>query len=227
MKLLLFFYVLFAIPVLAGCSNDLNFKIEYDDGQGLKKGDSVIYGSESIGSVSNIDYTDQGTVMVDVTIMEKYRDLAKQSTLFYVSDSDNSDAKVIELAAGQTGPDTPINEDQVIHGDAKADGLAQKLQNQFGQALLSFSENMQNQWDEWKSETMDKQLNYMEKELDRILKDIKNLSKSARDHIKTELLPMINQQIEALRNKLEALGREDELDPIDKKMEQVEDYIEA
>ncbi|PID43390.1 MAG: hypothetical protein CSA52_02505 [Gammaproteobacteria bacterium] len=225
-----FLFALFSIAVLAGCSNDLNFKVEYQDGQGLKKGDSVVYGDEKIGAVSDVNYTDQGKIRVDVVVLEKYRNLARQSALFYISDSKGTDAKVIELVTGQSDQAEqalPIAEGQIIQGNTRVSGLTQKLQNRFGQALQSFSEDMQNQWQEWKSGTIDKQVDQLEKGLDRILKDIENLGKNTRDQIKTELLPMINRQIEALRRHLEELGREKDIDSIDKKMEEIKGYIEA
>jgi len=222
------FLVLALAIILSACGkNDLIFQIEFDAVDGLKGGDLLMHGENIIGNVEDIQYSDKGNFLIDVNLQEQFRPLATHSALFYISDSHGSESKVLELVESSSEDNSPIQEDQIIKGSNKVSGMTQKLQNQFGDALQSFSYSLQNSWIDWKEQTLDQQIAHLEKELDRILVELEGLTTSAREKLETTVIPQINKQINALKEKLEELGRESELDDIEKKLDDINELIEV
>ncbi len=218
--------VLLAVIFMSACGqNNLIFQIVYDDVDGLTKGAPLVYGESIIGTVEAIQYTDEGKFMVGVNVNEPSRTLATHSALFYISDAQGSDNKVLELVDSSEEEGSLILEGQIVKGSSKVSGMTQKLQNQFGDALQLFSDNVKGSWVDWKEQTLDQQMAYLEKELDRILLELEDFSASTRKQIETTVIPELNKQIEALRETLEEFGREHELDDIEKKMNDINELI--
>jgi len=65
------------------------------------------------------------------------------------------------------------------------------------------------------------QIKRLEKELDRLLADVQYLGEEMKHRLKTEILPRIKETIEELRRKLKELGREEELVPVERKVEEL------
>ena len=222
------FLVLALAIILSACGkNDLIFQIEFDAVDGLKGGDLLMHGENIIGNVEDIQYSDKGNFLIDVNLQEQFRPLATHSALFYISDSHGSESKVLELVESSGEDNSPILEDQIIKGSNKVSGVTQKLQNQFGGALQSFSDSIQNSWTDWQEQTLDQQIAHLEQELDRILVELEDLTTSARKKLETTVIPQINKQIEALKEKLDELDRERELDDIEKKLDEINELIEV
>ncbi len=64
--------------VLIGCfATTHNFKVRFNDIQGLRKNDKVFFDETAIGKVTGIEYTDSGNYLVSVAIEELRRRLEK------------------------------------------------------------------------------------------------------------------------------------------------------
>ncbi|WP_141215511.1 hypothetical protein [Hahella sp. CCB-MM4] len=214
--------------ILVACqTGGLAFQIEYQDVEGLRKGAPLTHEEETIGTVKNIEYTDQGTFLVGVEMADQYRHLANQSAFFYISE-DSSSNKIVELVDNdEPGAHPMIEEGQVIKGSNRITGMSQKFQNQFNSAVESLSNSIQSSWKNWKEETLEQQMAYLEEELNQLKEQAGDLSEKMRKDYETRILPELNKQIDALKKQLEELGRENELDGIEKKMDELNGLIEA
>jgi len=223
--------------LLAGCSNDLSFIVEYDNAEGLKKGDAIVHSDKVIGEIKDILYTDAGKIQVSVNVQEAFRDLAQTSSLFYINsgqdyankDKDSNDKanKFIELVTNAEEAGSDIIEGQIVLGSNKVEGLVQSFSNQFGQALQSFTTSVQTSWGEFKGETLDQQIEYVEVELDKIIKKAKSFNEKTRNYFENEVLPKLNQKIDQLRQQLEEFDREDELDGVEEKLLKAKVQLQA
>ena len=85
--------------VLPACEkNGLDFKIRFDQVQGLKKGDSVIFEQNHIGLVDRVVYTGQGNFLVDVNISANFTPTATEhSRFFIISNPMQKNSKAIEI----------------------------------------------------------------------------------------------------------------------------------
>ncbi len=220
-------FILLSTLLLSACSGDLSFRIAYEEVDGLTKGAPVMHDGSEVGRVEDILYTEQGNFLVDVTVQKAFAPLVNHSALFYISDNEAADAKVIELVEGEPGDVSSIEEGQIVQGSNRFTGMAQKFQNQMGDTLSSLTDSVKNTMSQWKEQTLEQQMEYVESELDRLMAAIQDMSADARHQIETQIIPELNEQFETLKKKLEELGREDELDGIEQKMENLNELIEA
>ena len=222
------FLVLALVIILSACGkNNLIFQVEFDAVDGLKDGDLLVHGENVIGNVEDVQYSDKGNFLVDVNLQKQFRPLATHSALFYISDSHDSESKVLELVKSSSEDNLFILEDQIIKGSTKASGMTQKLQNQFEDALQLLSNSLESSWVDWKEQTLDQQIAHLEEELDRILVELEGFTTSARKEFEENVIPQINKQINALKEELEKLGKESELDDIEKKLDDINELIEV
>jgi len=71
--------------VLLGCfGSPYTFSIRFDNIGGLHKDDRVFFDKTPIGVVTDVEYTDTGTYLVNVTVDDQYASLPKDSSAFYI-----------------------------------------------------------------------------------------------------------------------------------------------
>jgi ABC-type transporter Mla subunit MlaD len=80
----------FAAPALAGVS----FVVEVDNSRGLKPGDAVVSGTETIGEVESVGFGDRDTVDVAIEVDDAHRAAVRESSAFVIE----------EPVAGETRP---------------------------------------------------------------------------------------------------------------------------
>jgi len=219
--------ILVMAMLLAACDSGLAFRIAYEDVDSLRKGAPLVHHGSKVGLVQEIEYTDQGDFLVSVNVQEQYTDLMDQASVFYISDDEHLGIKVIEIVDGVSGESSPIKDDQIIEGSSRFTGMAQKFQNQFDDTLTSLTDSLKNSVSDWNKQTLEQQKAYVEEELDRLYVEFQNLSDATRHQIETSIIPKLKEQVAILKQKLEALGREDELEAIEGKMDSLNELIEA
>ena len=94
----IFFSAITAL-VLIGCVGAThNFKIRFDDIQGLRKNDQVFFDNTAIGEVTGIEYTDAGNSLVSVAVEDQFASLTKDSSTFYIdSNPEAEERKAIRI----------------------------------------------------------------------------------------------------------------------------------
>lgn len=72
----------FAAPAAAAVS----YVVEVQNSRGLKPGDPVVSGSETIGEVGDVGFGDAGTVDVRIEVDEQHREKIRESSTFVIED---------------------------------------------------------------------------------------------------------------------------------------------
>jgi hypothetical protein len=93
-----------AALILIGCSATHNFHVQFSDIQGLKKGDPIFFDETPVGTVVDVEYTDQGDYLVGVAVDKKFVDLPKDASTFYIDSApDNASQKAVRIIQIQGG----------------------------------------------------------------------------------------------------------------------------
>ena len=94
----IFFSAITAL-ILIGCvGTTQNFKIRFNDIQGLRKNDRVFYDNTAIGEVTGVEYAVTGNYLVSVAIEDQFSSLTKDSSTFYIdSNPETEDRKAIRI----------------------------------------------------------------------------------------------------------------------------------
>ncbi len=220
------YLMLLAICLLAGfgCRNGaVNLKIRYDRVEGLKQGDRVIFEQNQVGIVTGIVYTAEGRYEVDAAIKAEFANTATEhSEFFIISDPQAGDNKAVEIIQTSKGG-TPLKDGTVIEGSTQTSAVfnlfRDKLNKGFEEVTQQFKQFMKELSGVSESEAIKK----LEDELNRLGDEIKKSGKSVQEKIQKEILPDIQKEIDRLRQQLQKFGREEEVRPLEKKMEKMKE----
>jgi hypothetical protein len=207
---------------LIGCMDSAHdFRIRFSDVHGLHKGNSVYFEGAVIGKVQKVAYTDSGVFLVSVSIQEEFASAATDAGRFFIDgDPENSTQKVIRVVQlGKKG--NPIEEDAVIEGHTRYAVLYEQFAYQLGQNLTIFEAGINEFLREFQGFSTEEQIEELEKQLDAIMADVGRMTHEMKHELETEILPLLRQKIEELRKRLEGTGQEEDLGPIDQKMDTI------
>ncbi len=215
-----------AMVTIAGCMDStLDFQIRFDDVHGLKKGDPVVFEESVIGSVTQVAYTDAGDFLAAIAIQQEFASAATQASLFYIDAApQNSGLKAVWVAQMETGA-PPIEEGALVDGHAKYAVLYEQFAHQIGKNLLLFEAGIDEFFRALKGISESEQMQEIEKQLDDIIADLGTMTNEMKHKLENEILPLLREKIEELRQSLEVTGQENDLDSIDRKMDVIDEEL--
>jgi len=217
-----FIFSVITALVLLGCvGTTYNFKIRFNDIQGLRENNRVFFDKTPIGVVTDVEYTDTGNYLVSVAVDDQYSSLPKDSSTFYIDSNPETEGetavRIIQIKDGGN----LIEKNTVVEGQSKYSAI-------YGQIAHNFRKNihaMESEINEFIKGLQDfsesEQIKQIERQLDKILAEIENLSAEMKHKLETDILPRIKQHIEELRRRLKQIGKEEKLKYVDQKIETI------
>jgi len=217
-----FFFAAISALLLAGCFGTThNFKVKFNDIQGLRVNDSVLYDKTAIGKVTAIEYTDTGTYLVSVAVDEQFASWPKDSSTFYIDTNPEIEGqKAIQIIQIKDGGNI-LKKNAVVEGQSKYAAIYGQIANKFRKNVQSFESELNEFLEGLRNLSESEQIKQIERQLDNILAEIGNLSLEMKQKLETEILPRIKEQIEELRRRLKQIGKEEKLKYVDQKIETI------
>jgi len=208
--------------ILIGCIGTThNFKIRFNDVDGLRKNDQVFFDQTPIGVVADVEYTDSGNYLVKVAVEDQYSSLPKDSSTFYIdSNPEAEDQKAVRIIQIQDDGNI-IEKNAVVEGQTKYVAIYGQIANKFRENVRVMESEINEFFKKIQNLSEDEQIKQLERQLDKILDEIENLSLQMKHKLETEILPRIKEQIEELRRRLEEIGKEEKLKYVDQKIETI------
>jgi len=216
------FFSAIAALVLIGCVETThNFKIRFNDIQGLRKSDRVFFDNTAIGEVTGIEYADTGNSLVSVAVEDQFASLPKDSSTFYIdSNPETEERKAIRITQIKDGGNI-IEKDAIVEGQSKYVSIFDQIANKFRKNVYVLESEINEFFKGLQNLSESEQIKQIERQLDKILAEIENLSVEMKHKLETEILPRIKEQLDGLRRRLEKIGKEEKLKHVDKKLETI------
>ena len=216
----------FLLANLAGCTDGTHdFKIRFHDVYGLKNSAPVYFEESVIGTVEKVAYTDAGNFLVSVAIQPEFVSAATTASRFYIdADLQGGTQKVLRVVQLEPGGQ-PIAEGTVVEGHTRYAVLYEQFAHQLGQNIAILESGINAFLDELQGIPESEQIKEIERQLDAIIADLGTMSREMKDRLEHEILPLIREKIEALRKRLEGSGGGKALDPLDQKMDIIDDRL--
>lgn len=215
--------VLLLLPLISlGCKADgLNLKIRYDQVHGLQKGDQVIFEQHPVGIVTGVSYKDNGDYLVSVVIKKDSNAVVTEHTRFFIADDPvRHDHKAVEVAQIRPGGSLLKNQ-ATVEGSTRASVFFDQIKSGFEKGF----ENLKKELEQFSQELSKVPESEAFKKLKNKLKDmageIEQSGKAARKEIEQQWLPRLKHELEKLKERLQKLGREDELKPLEIELERI------
>ena len=217
----IFFSAITAL-VLIGCIGTThNFKIRFNDIQGLRENDRVFFDKTAIGKVTGIEYTDTGNYLVSVAVEDQFSSLPKASNTFYIdSNPETEGQKAVRIIQIKDGGNI-IEKNTIVEGQSKYVAIYGQIANKFRKNIHVMESEINDFFKGLQYLSESEQIKQIERQLDKILAEIENLSMEMKHKLETEILPRIKKLVEELRRRLEGIGKEEKLEYVDKKIETI------
>lgn len=205
-----------------GCEGgDLNLTITFDQIQGLKPNEGVVFETNRIGSVDEITYTQDGNYRVRLMIEKAFRNAATEHARFFiVPDPQNMERNAVKMIQVRDGGQ-PLQNNAVVEGSSKSSAIFERLEKDVEKGIGDF----QNQFDKFAEELKKIPESEAYKELEKTLADLydemKRSGKDVRKKIQKDILPRLEQELENLKKRLQDSGKDEELEPLEIQMEEL------
>lgn len=211
------------LSALSACNdNSFNLKIRFDQVQGLKQGDRVIFEQNHIGSVNRVSYSERGFFLVDIGLLKDFAGTATENSRFFIiSDPQNREIKAVEMVHIRGGG-ALLQNNATVEGSTETALLFQQIFAGIEKGLESFEEQVRQFSKELEAIPESEEFKRLENELSRLAEEMKQSGQAVRQKIKEELLPQLKEEMEKLRKRLQELGREDELKPLEVEIEKIQ-----
>ena len=217
----LIFSVITAFVLLGCVGTTYNFKIRFNDIQGLRKNDRVFFDKTPIGVVTDVEYTDTGNYLVSVALEDNFSSLLKDSSTFYIdSNPETEDQKAVRIIQIKNGGNI-IEKNTVVEGQSKYSAIYGQIANNFRKNIHAMESEINEFVKGLQDLSESEQIKQIERQLDKILAEIENLSAEMKHKLETEILPLIKEHIEELRRRLKQIGKEEKLKYVDQKIETI------
>jgi len=205
-----------------GCEGgDLNLTVTFDDIQGLKSNDGVIFETNPIGRVDEITYTQDGNYRVRLMIEKAFRNAATEHARFFiVPDPQNMERKAVKMIQVRDGGQ-PLQNNAVVEGSSKSSAIFERLEKDIEKGIGDFEKQFDKFADELKKIPESEAYKELEKTLADLYDEMKRSGKEVREKIQREILPRLEQELENLKKRFQEKGKENELKPLEINMEEL------
>jgi paraquat-inducible protein B len=206
----------------AGCeASGKHLVVKFDHIYGLTSDDGVIFEKNRIGKVSEITYTKNGNFLVELKIEKAFENTATEySRFFIVSDPRDNGRKAVEMIQTQKGG-SPLKNNSVVEGYVKSSVIIERMQKDLEREMKDLSRQFNTFADQLKKVPDSEAYKKLEDELTNLYDEMKQSGKAVREMIQKEIMPQLEKELQNLKNRLQKKGKEDEMKPLENKMEKI------
>ena len=235
-----------------GCvEKGLKFNIRFDQIQGLKSGDPVMFENNIAGEILDFKYTTEGGFLVEVTVTPAFKAAATRTTRFFIIDHPGLPGrKAIEMISSEKGAPPIASGETVAGDDATASSfivrflekLKDKL-NAIGGENRNIEEDIKNA-QTWLEKAIEERFKGFKEQIGQLAEEIQKIpagetlkkletviaglvdalsasSQELKDRVRKEILPLIEKELQELQNRLEKNRPEEDLSPIQTQLERI------
>lgn len=209
------------IGVMACQSGGVHINATYGRLSGVALEDRVLFQNNVAGSVAAIQLTDEGTYILKLEIDKGFANaLTEYSQFLIIADPQRDGRKAVDIRLSRQGGKI-LADGTTVQGVAPVDLLSERLQRDLATGfdfILSqidkFSRDVQKIPDSDAYQSL-------KQSMEALAAEIQRAEKEAREQVKEEWLPQLERHLDDLRRQLQKLGREDELQPLEERVERI------
>jgi hypothetical protein len=209
--------------VLVACSSDRGIvvNVNFEHLSGLEKNDPVLFENNVAGHVRSVQYHSDGTYTAQVAIDEGFIAAATEYAQFQVVDDPGRQGrKGIQIRLTQQGG-APLADGATVTGIPAEDDLAAKIRRELDAGMGFLKEKMEQFGRDVQSFPESQEYQDLKKALDDLATELGHKEKETRERLKKEWLPKLQQELDALRQRLRQDGHEEQMAPLDKEMDRI------
>lgn len=211
--------VIFSILLVIGCTYNLNLTVSFREIKGLKVGAPVLVEHTKVGQVTSIAPKENGIYKVAINIGSKFKVFMTEFSIFTIAPSpEEPETSVLTVTQKRAGG-KPLQNGAMVNESRSPllDELSGMLK-ELGTGLELFVDKMGKipESSEFKR---------FEAAIDELSEKMKTSGKEAKEAIKNDLLPKLQQELKAFKKRLndQNQNRDQELEPLEKKLNNLQE----
>ena len=207
---------------LLGCNQGgLKLKVRFDDIESLKSNDRIYRQEKVVGVVTEVIKTDENNYMAALTLKKEIGVEATRQSRFYIDqDPKVGSRSAVVMVAGESGG-APLKNGDVVDGSGKSFALFHRLQKDAQQGL----QDVMSQFDQFSHNVKripeSEEFRQLENDLKALVDKMVASGEAAKKTIQVEIVPKLEKQLNIIKDKLKALGRENEVAPLEIEIEKL------
>jgi paraquat-inducible protein B len=205
--------VLLCAALFAGCTGH-RFTISFDQVNGLKQKDPVIFEGTTVGQVKKITYTQDAKFQVAVEIAEAFSDRATEDSRFFIGNAPGDAATKAVIIEQSRAGGKKITAGAVVDGSTRspAETAAASLEEMWQAMEKKMADLMEH------LETIPETEEYlaMKEAMAELEQKLKSSGQKMGDTLKNDILPLLEEKIRALSESLRQQGKENQAEELEK-----------
>lgn len=194
--------------MLQACDRGLHFSIRFDDASGLQVGDPLVQDDTTVGRVTAIEPQAPRGQLVGVMVERQFAGAATADSRFYLADHpEQPDHKSIVIEQSHPGG-KPLEEGAVVLGSTRAlpDLLPfRQIIKEFGGMLKDLRDQVERFRQQFEQLPDTAEAQQLKEQWQRLLQELNDAQSSAEGSVKKDLIPKLQEQMDAIRKRLEEL----------------------
>ena len=175
-----------------------------------------------MGEVTDVVYTPEGDYRVSISIQHAFANAATTQARFQIIedpvDQERKAVAITHLSAGGT----VLPDGSVIQGTEPPAWSFETFKEDLNRAWEQARRRLKQLTEDLHRLPEDDAVQKLRQELQQLLRDLQTAGQAARERFKTEVWPLLREELERLREYLRGLGREAEMDPLEAVVRDIE-----
>jgi gas vesicle protein len=220
MKRILFAFLL----VLAcwGCNEETrHIQVTYDQIENLRAGNPVVFEGRPIGRVTDIFYSTQNKYVIDLAIDMAFANAVTESAVLTIVDNPHVEGEMAIQVVNQDPGAPPLKEGAMVQGRSRETRDLGRIGDDIQGSIEDLKQGIAGFLDGLGDISTSEEFKRLQEELSRMGEEMKRSGKAVQEKVQEDILPRIRQELEQLRKKLEELGREEEVKPLEDKVDEM------
>ncbi|MGH8538681.1 MAG: hypothetical protein ACREXM_20135 [Gammaproteobacteria bacterium] len=194
-----------------GCTDGtLHLKMELEKTYGLTAGDPVVFENDTVGTVASMESRDPNGFVANLEIVKEKRELATTDARFRIADrlsvAQRKQVEIIHAGAG-----TPLEDGATVQG-APASAPLFPFSELFGgmaEGLRNLREQTERFRRDFENIPDSDEARQLREEWRRLVEEIQKAQSEAKESLREEILPKLEEEMENLRKKFEDMKPRD------------------
>ena len=213
--------VLLLLATAACTERDLGLSIRYDRINGLTEGARVLMDRNEVGRVTGIAYTSEGDFQVKIIIRREFRQAATENSRFFIIvDPAGKERRAIAMLQVRPGG-IPLSDGATVAGATPYSARLEKFLAGVEDRVGELQERIKALGEDVRRIPESEAVRKLERQLADFAAELQRQGRETREKLLNEVLPRLEAALENLRRRLHELGREDELEPLERQWETI------
>lgn len=207
---------------LAACrAEGLRIHVTYERLFGVAADDPVLFQQNRVGRVSAIQYLQDGTYQVTLTIDNGFANaLTEFSSFHVVADPTRQGRKAIDIRLAHTGGKLLVDGATVV-GVAPAKGLAGRLHEDLEAGVDFILAQIHKIRQDLRTFSESEAYQVLKQAMEDLVDELHRAEEKSREKMKRHWLPELERRLDELRKHLRRQGKEEAMEPLEERLEQI------